>query len=98
MRTKLKLIHYHVKCALQSHDKKLPKWLVNFVCLFESFNSLSARGNFCCLQIIFANSLDPDQAQQSVGPDLEPNRLTLIVFLKVSYETINFEKKSTDDI
>ena len=26
VRTKLKLIHYHVKCALQSHDKKLPKW------------------------------------------------------------------------
>ena len=26
VRSKLKLIHYHVKCALQSHDKKLPKW------------------------------------------------------------------------
>ena len=29
----------------------------------------------------FANSLDPDQAQQNVGPDLDPNCLTL-VFLK----------------
>ena len=28
VRSKLKLVHYHVKCALQSHDKKLPKWLV----------------------------------------------------------------------
>ena len=26
------------------------------------FNSLPARGNFCCLLITFANSLDPDQA------------------------------------
>ena len=27
--------------------------------------------------VIFANSLDPDQAQQNVGPDLDPNCLTL---------------------
>ena len=26
----------------------------------------------------FANSLDPDQAQQNVGPDLDPNCLTLL--------------------
>ncbi|KAK3092409.1 hypothetical protein FSP39_002461, partial [Pinctada imbricata] len=25
-RSKLKFIHYHVRCALYSHDKKLPKW------------------------------------------------------------------------
>ena len=25
----------------------------------------------------FANSLDPDQARQNVGPDLDPNCLTL---------------------
>ena len=32
----------------------------------------------CRLLIIFANSLDPDQAQQNcVGPDLGPNCLTL---------------------
>ena len=31
----------------------------------------------CRLLIIFANSLDPDQAQQNVGPDLDPNYLTL---------------------
>ena len=40
------------------------------------FNSLPARGDFCCLLIIFANSLDPDQARQNVGPDLDPNCLT----------------------
>ncbi|XP_005091430.1 protein O-mannosyl-transferase 2 [Aplysia californica] len=26
VRSKLRLIHYHVRCALHSHDKKLPKW------------------------------------------------------------------------
>ena len=31
----------------------------------------------CRLLIIFANSLDPDQARQNVGPDLDPNCLTL---------------------
>ena len=29
----------------------------------------------------FANSLDPDQAQQNVGPDLDSNYLTLMVFV-----------------
>ena len=36
--------------------------------------SLSAK---CRLLINFAYSLDPDQAQQNVGPDLDPNCLTL---------------------
>ena len=40
------------------------------------FNSLPAKGNFCCLLMTFANSLDPDQARQNVGPDLDPNCLT----------------------
>ena len=31
----------------------------------------------CRLLITFANSLDPDQDRRSVGPDLDPNRLTL---------------------
>ena len=34
-------------------------------------------GDFCCLLIAFANSLDPDQDQQNFGPDLDPNYLTL---------------------
>ena len=33
-------------------------------------NSLLASGDFCCLLITFANSLDP-------GPDLDPIHLTL---------------------
>ena len=40
------------------------------------FNSLPARCDFCCQLIMFATSLDPDQAQQNVGPDLDPNCLT----------------------
>ena len=30
----------------------------------------------------FANSLDPNQAQQIVGPDLDPKCMTLMVFPK----------------
>ena len=46
-----------------------------------SFNPFLASGNFCYLlvftDISFANSVDPDQDRHSVGPDLDPNRLTL---------------------
>ena len=42
----------------------------------SAFNSLPASGNFYHLLITFANSLDPDQARQNVGPDLDPNCLT----------------------
>ena len=45
-------------------------------------NSLLARGDFRCLLITFANRLDPDQAQQNVGPDLDPNCLTPEFVLK----------------
>ena len=34
------------------------------------------------LLISFTHSLDPDQATNLVGPDLDPNCLTLIAFLK----------------
>ena len=40
-------------------------------------NSLPTRGEFCGLLITFANSLDPDQARQNVGSDLDPNCLIL---------------------
>ena len=42
--------------------------------------------------IAFANNLYPDQAPHNVGPDLDPNCLTLIEFLKVSFEKVGFEK------
>ena len=36
-----------------------------------------ASRDFCRLLITFANSLDPDQDQHNVGPDPDPNLLTL---------------------
>ena len=42
-----------------------------------AFNSFHASGDFCCLLITFANSLDPDQDQQNVGTDLDQNCVTL---------------------
>ena len=41
-----------------------------------AFNSLPASGDFCCVLITFANSLNADQARHFVGPDLGPNCLT----------------------
>ena len=43
----------------------------------KHFNSFPAGSDFCRLLITLANSLDPDQARQNVGPDLDPNCLTL---------------------
>ena len=40
------------------------------------FNFLPASDNFCNLLITVINSLDPDQAGQNVGPDLDQNCLT----------------------
>ena len=63
------------------------------------FNYFHARGNFCCLLITFANSLDPDQdQQQNVGPDLDRHSLTLIVCLKEIFEKFILKKKSPDDM
>ena len=60
--------------------------------LWSVYKADRAKPNFCCLLITFANSLDPDQVRQNVGPDLDPNCLTLMVFLKEFFEKINFEK------
>ena len=50
---------------------------------FDKTNSVTtisfshAGGDFCHLLITFANNLDPDQDRHFVGPDLDPNCLTL---------------------
>ena len=36
----------------------------------------------CCLWIMFGNSLNPDQARHFDAPHLNPNYLTLMLFLK----------------
>ena len=51
---------------------------------------------WCHLLITFANSLEPDQARQYVWPDLDPNCLILMVFLKEFYKKVDFEKKSAN--
>ena len=48
----------------------LAGWTVDIM-----FNSFYASGNFCRLLITFANSLDSDQDQRNVGPDMDSNRL-----------------------
>ena len=45
--------------------------------LYAILNSLLASYIFCHLLLIFVKSLDPDQDRQNVGPDLDPNGLTL---------------------
>ena len=40
-------------------------------------NSFLASGDFCHLVVTFAKSLDPDKDRQNVGPDLDPNCLTV---------------------
>ena len=53
----------------------LSRMMGNSQTFFKNF--FHAIGDFWCLLITFANSLDPDQDRQNVGPDLDPNRLTL---------------------
>ena len=43
---------------------------------FSVFNPLLAGGDFCHLLITFANSLDPYQARQNVGPEMDLHCLT----------------------
>ena len=52
----------------------------------------------CRLLITFANSLDPDQDRQNVGPDLDPKPFdNQIMFLKEFFEEVNFKKRSADN-
>ena len=45
--------------------------------LLQDKVNLALSGDFCRLLMTFANSLEPDQDQQYVGPDLDPKHLTL---------------------
>ena len=68
---------------VQGHNAVPPvrlKLATNRTCVKHSTTELPiASSDFCCQLITFANSLDPDQDRQKVGPDLDPNRLTLSV-------------------
>ena len=80
---------------MMAEDFKSKSYLIRLV-IVSRLNIFLASGNFCDLLIPlkFANSLDPDQDQPNVGPDLDPNSLTLMVFLK---ENINFENSQGMD-
>ena len=55
------------------------------------FNPLPSMGDFCCLLITFASSLDLDQAQQNVGPDLDPKLFdTWMVLDKSSIQRVKY--------
>ena len=57
----------------------------------QELKCLPHSGEFCHLLITFANSLDPDQEPQNVGPGLNPSRFdTWTNFLK----KVNFKKVS----
>ena len=79
---KVKFIRIHIKNEIELSELTGIQFTL---CLLVTFS---------CLLITFATSLDPDQDRQNVGPDLDPNHLTLIVFLKDYLEKVNFEKKS----
>ena len=64
------MVHWPI---LWAHTE--PKISLNYISL--TINSFPTSGDLCCLLINFANSLDPDQAWQKVGPDLDPNCFTL---------------------
>ena len=48
--------------------------------------SLLASGNFCSLLITFENSLEQDQGQQNMGPDLDPNCFFHVSVLREFYK------------
>ena len=54
------------------------KYLIFTGCpVYYSFQISLLAATFCLLLVTFANSLDPDQNWQNVGPDLDPKRLNL---------------------
>ena len=52
------------------------KVLLNSSISWSHVNYFHASGGICRVMILFANSSDPDQDWQNVGPDLDPNFLT----------------------
>ena len=66
-------MYTRTSCIVQRFMKiliSIPGSNISFLTLFLLLATLSTADNF-------ANSLGPDQARQNVGPDLDPNCLTL---------------------
>ena len=49
------------------------RFLINSAFLVNTFPTIVLPIIVSSLLITYASSLDPDQAQQNVGPDLDPN-------------------------
>ena len=83
--------------AVNSHALPIYKKnrIASLLCIFETTIVYSTY--LWRLLITFANRLEPDQAWQNVGPDLDPNCLTLMVFLKGLFKKNGFLKKSADN-
>ena len=71
---------------IQSTNPDFNKAIVRVNIFREHRQTIQVGLCSCSLLITFANSLDPDQDRHSVGPDLDPDHLTLIVFLREFYE------------
>ena len=65
-----------------------------FVVLSTLRNSFPTSGDFCCLLITFANSLDPDRAWQNITWSGSKLFDTLVVFLKDFLKKNMLKKKS----
>ena len=52
------------------------------ICLVDhsAFKSVLASDNFCHQLLTFVNSLDPDQNQQNISPDLDSDSVPLKTF------------------
>ena len=75
------------------HLSKLSHFIMNTWNYWSKHCHFLHSCDFCLLLIAFANSLDAGQDRRFVSTDLDPNHLTLIVFLKTFLvEKINFEK------
>ena len=82
MRTPTILFKYSDTYVMLSDSRLLLTFANSLDCyggtvLLCPHNSILASDHVCRLLITFANSLDPDQDRQNIGPDLDPNHLTL---------------------
>ena len=66
-----------VPCAIESLYMGKCWWWPFMKNKIVYLNFFLASGEFHSLLISFANSLEPDQDRQNVGPDLDTNHLTL---------------------
>ena len=80
--------------SLEFCNRKLywPKFWLNISPIQKYNHSFLASSDFCCLMINFANSLDPDQYQQTDPFD------SLIVFGKNFLKKFILKKKSDDKL